>query len=163
MGYQDPCATLLRNYIKHREIEACLNQGCIAWEIKFNKKANTKFILLQLSFSLSFHSSSIPDTKINKIHTIPYTKIVKINTFQMAYLLPNIYVVLPQKNYLRETATEEKELHRLGNPRGGTGGTCHQDFAINKEVPLLFLEHAPFFLRNKVPSKCSAPPVGDAS
>ena len=30
---------------------------------------------------------------------------------------------------------------------GGTGGTCPQDFAINKEVPFLFLESAPFFLR----------------
>ena len=28
---------------------------------------------------------------------------------------------------------------------GGTGGTCPQDFALNKEVPFLFLENAPFF------------------
>ena len=30
---------------------------------------------------------------------------------------------------------------------GGTRGTCPQGFAINKEVPLLFLEDAPIFLR----------------
>ena len=42
----------------------------------------------------------------------------------------------------------------------GTGehwGHVPQDFAVNKEVPFLFLENASFFLRNKVPSKCRAP------
>ena len=40
----------------------------------------------------------------------------------------------------------------------GTGGTCPQDFSINKEAPFSCLEHAPFFLRKNVPSKCLAPP-----
>ena len=43
--------------------------------------------------------------------------------------------------------------------RRGTGSTCPQDFSINKEVPFSCLEHAPFFLRKNVPSKCRAPPV----
>ena len=30
---------------------------------------------------------------------------------------------------------------------GSTGGTCPQDFAMNKEVPFLVLENTPFFLR----------------
>ena len=37
--------------------------------------------------------------------------------------------------------------HRPRN--SGHWGTCPQDFAINKEVPFLFLESAPFFLRKK--------------
>ena len=32
---------------------------------------------------------------------------------------------------------------------GSTGGTCPQDFAMNKEVPFLALENTPFFLRKK--------------
>ena len=38
----------------------------------------------------------------------------------------------------------------------GTGGTCPQDFAINKEVPFLFSGHA-LQLNKKVPLKCRAP------
>ena len=34
---------------------------------------------------------------------------------------------------------------------GGTGGTCPKDVAVNKEVPFLFLENAPFFLRKEYP------------
>ena len=39
---------------------------------------------------------------------------------------------------------------------GGTGGTCPQDFAINKEVPFLFSENA-LFLKEKSALKVSCP------
>ena len=41
--------------------------------------------------------------------------------------------------------------------RGHWGHVPPIDFAINKEVPLSFLENAPTFLRKKVPSKCCPP------
>ena len=47
--------------------------------------------------------------------------------------------------------------HRCRNGGGGgTGGTCPQGFAINKEVPFLFSE-SPFFLRKKCPQNVVLP------
>ena len=41
---------------------------------------------------------------------------------------------------------------------GGTGGTCLPlDFAVNKELPFLFSENVPFFLRKSV-LEASCPP-----
>ena len=51
-----------------------------------------------------------------------------------------------------------RENHRRRNG-GALGARAPQDFAINKEVPFLFLEKKPLFLKEKVPSKCRAPQV----
>ena len=45
----------------------------------------------------------------------------------------------------------------VGTGEGGTGGMCPQDFAMNKEVPSLFLENAPVFLRKKCPRSVMPP------
>ena len=39
----------------------------------------------------------------------------------------------------------------------GSGGICPQDFAINKEMPLIILENAPSLLRNKCPRSILPP------
>ena len=48
------------------------------------------------------------------------------------------------------------DRQRRRNRGGALGPHAPQDFAINKEIPFSFSENAPFFLRNKVPSKCHA-------
>ena len=35
--------------------------------------------------------------------------------------------------------------------RGALGARAHKDFSVNKEVPFLFLENAPFYLGKKCP------------
>ena len=52
--------------------------------------------------------------------------------------------------------TELITIQRRRN-RGALGARAPQSFSINKEVPFSCLEHAPFFLRKIVPSKCRAP------
>ena len=49
-----------------------------------------------------------------------------------------------------------EQYHRRRN-RGGTGGTCPQEFAINKEVPFLYVGNAPF-LKEKGVLKVSCHP-----
>ena len=47
--------------------------------------------------------------------------------------------------------------------RGALGACAPQDFASNKEVPILFAGIPPFSLIKKVPLKCCASQAGDAS
>ena len=73
----------------------------------------------------------------------------------------DIFKHLPHTFYVYYSEPSSNRFHRRRN-RGSAMGVCPQDFAVNKAVPFLFLENAPFF-KEKRALEVSWPQVRDAS
>ena len=113
--------------------------------------------LRNLCLQMNFVTINVYRVNTWKTFTSLHGKGIQQLASTMYFLFPVFRKMIGQNLLLCLTCFSHEFLHRRRN-RGGTGGTCPPRFCNKQRSALFISRKCLLFIKEKVPSKCRAPP-----